>query len=222
MSTRLILIITIAVVLGLVLVFAFVGPDAALASEASPSPSASPSATPTPEYASAELVASAMKARKAAVRARERLSRVRRCFRDDMPVRVYPAPNRGALKPAWEKARSRWRGQARGWLQKYRDGRHAMRNPGGPSCGTRWLVLASWVGWPRSTHSQLAYVINRESSGRAKAYNPSGAAGLLQMMPGWYRGQWGIPSFNPFDPEENLRAGYRVWRKCGWSPWRLY
>ena len=170
---------------------------------------------------SAALIAKATKARKAAVRARARLSRVRRCFRDKVPVRVYPAPNRGALKVTWEKALRRWRHAAKDWRQKYRDGRERMRNPGGTSNGVRWKPLMRWVGWPESCLSQLAAIVMRESSGRARAYNPSGAAGLCQLMPGWYRGQWGIPAGNPFDPEYNLRSAYLMWRKCGFSPWAL-
>jgi soluble lytic murein transglycosylase-like protein len=60
----------------------------------------------------------------------------------------------------------------------------------------------------------------RESSGRQNAYNASSAcAGLLQLHPGWYRGHWGVPAGDPFDPEYNLRTGRIIWGRCGWSPW---
>lgn len=96
-----------------------------------------------------------------------------------------------------------------------------MRCPGGSSSGVRWKPLARHVGWPEYTLGQLTYIIMRESSGRARAYNPSGASGLLQLMPGWYTGQWGIPAGDPFDPEYNLRSGYIMWRQVSWTPWAL-
>jgi len=98
---------------------------------------------------------------------------------------------------------------------------HRMKHPGGSSNGVRWMPLARWVGWPSYTLSNLAYIIMRESSGRENARNPSGASGLLQLMPGWWTGQWGVPAGNPFDPEYNLRSGYLMWCKAGWQPWQL-
>lgn len=91
-----------------------------------------------------------------------------------------------------------------------------MTHPGGSSSGTRWLPLARYVGWPSVTHSQLAAIIMRESSGRARAYNPSGATGLLQIMPMHV----GCPS-RLFDAEYNLTVGLRLYRSSGWQPWRL-
>ena len=78
-----------------------------------------------------------------------------------------------------------------------------------------------WLRYPESVIPTFVAIITRESSGRARAYNPSGAAGLLQFMPGWYRGLWGYPAFDPFDPEQNLRAGLHVWREEGFQPWSL-
>jgi hypothetical protein len=77
------------------------------------------------------------------------------------------------------------------------------------------MPLARHVGWPEYTLGQLASIIYRESSGRERALNPSGAAGLLQFMPGWYRGQWGLPSFDPFEAEQTLHAGLHVWHSQG-------
>lgn len=87
----------------------------------------------------------------------------------------------------------------------------------------RWVWLANDVCWPRSEWRQLFYVVNRESGGSPKALNTqgSGAAGLLQTMPGWYHGQWGYPPFDPFDPREELKAGVWIWKHNGWAPWAL-
>lgn len=100
-----------------------------------------------------------------------------------------------------------------------------MRHPGGTSSGVRWSSLALWVGWPRSALPWLTYVIMRESSGRARAYNPViSCTGLTQIWPGnvaytglsWQgRIQWLM------DPENNLRAALRLYKQCGTSPWAL-
>lgn len=86
----------------------------------------------------------------------------------------------------------------------------------------RWVWLASDVGWPRSTWGHLLYIINRESGGSPKALNASsGAAGLLQFMPQWYRGEWGYPALDPYIPRSNLKAGIWVYKREGWQPWAL-
>lgn len=87
----------------------------------------------------------------------------------------------------------------------------------------RWVKLARRTSWPQSTWPHLFYVIDRESGGSPKAKNPaSTASGLLQFLAFHWDGSgdygW---RFDPFDPRENLRYGYRLYRKCGWSPWAL-
>jgi len=215
-------IITIFVfVLLLILTVAVFGPSAAGAESPSPSPSPTVSASPAPEPASAALVRSARKAKRRAQAARKALSRVRSCFGSRGPIRVYPTPSRAATAEEWGKAQRRWRHQAKSWKAKTKAGVAKMRQPGGTSSGTRWKPLARYVGWPEHTLSHLAYIIMRESSGRARAYNPSGAAGLCQLMPGWYRGTWGARAGNPFDPEYNLRTALWIYQREGWAPWSL-
>jgi hypothetical protein len=71
----------------------------------------------------------------------------------------------------------------------------------------RWVWLASDVGWPNSQWPTLFYVIHRESGGYPGIMNSqgSGAAGLLQLMPGWYCGDYySFPDFNPRNPRLNL------------------
>lgn len=96
---------------------------------------------------------------------------------------------------------------------------HRITHPGGSSNGKRWIPLARYVGWPESTLQTLAYIIMRESSGRAHAYNGViGCSGLLQIWPGH------VAAANRsrlFDPEYNLRVGLRLWLAQGWSPWRV-
>lgn len=58
-----------------------------------------------------------------------------------------------------------------------------------------------------------------ESGWRADAKNPSGAAGLFQMMPGWYTGEWGYRPFDPFDPEQNVEAAAWLLSVEGKSQW---
>ena len=90
-----------------------------------------------------------------------------------------------------------------------------MKHPGGTSNGVRWMPLARWVGWPQYTLGTLAYIIMRESSGRARALNSSsGCAGLLQIHP-----CHGVA--NVFDPLVNLKAGLRLYRASGWAPWAM-
>ena len=51
----------------------------------------------------------------------------------------------------------------------------------------------------------------------------SGAAGLLQLMPGWYAGDYyDFPPFNPLDPRKNLYYGYLGWKVSNWTPWAVY
>lgn len=201
---------------GFVIVSATESEAAAATVTASPTPE--PTATARP--ASAGWVKWAKKWQAQARRARTRLARVRRCMGGSAPVRLTKAPKRAASAAEWKRAGRSWRARARDWQAKARAGVAKMKRPGG-SGAARWRPLALWVGWPEYTLGTLSAIIYRESSGRPRALNPSGAAGLLQMMPGWYRGQWGIPAFNPFDPEQNLRAGYLIWSRSGWQPWAL-
>ena len=89
----------------------------------------------------------------------------------------------------------------------------------------RWVWLANDVGWPQSQWTTLFCVIARESSGNAGQMNTtgSGAAGLLQLMPGWYAGTYygSMPDFNPRNPRLNLKYGLWGWRVDGWRPWSV-
>lgn len=68
----------------------------------------------------------------------------------------------------------------------------------GASVG-RWVRLARRVSWPKAQFPTLMFVIYRESGGDPYAQNPSGAAGLLQLMPIHWSGR-----FDPYYPRSNL------------------
>jgi len=122
----------------------------------------------------------------------------------------------------WMSYGNKMKHYAKKFDKKYKELYHDACYPGGSSSGERWVPLMLWLGYPRSIIPNFVYIITRESSGRCEALNSSsGAAGLLQFMPGWYHGQWGYPAFNPFDPVQNLTAGLHVWREEGFAPWAL-
>ena len=60
-----------------------------------------------------------------------------------------------------------------------------------------------------------------ESGWKADAINHegSGAAGLFQMMPGWYNGTWGYHPFDPYNPEENVAAAAWLYYTGGPQNW---
>jgi hypothetical protein len=57
-----------------------------------------------------------------------------------------------------------------------------------------------------------------ESGGNPGAYNPSGASGLMQVMPMWFD----IFGGDPFDPANNLRVAALVRAEQGWGAWVCY
>jgi hypothetical protein len=88
---------------------------------------------------------------------------------------------------------------------------HKMCHPGGPASGAKWLPLAKWVGWPRSTWHTLAGLIMNESTAMPWAHNdtpPTFCRGLLQEARCWYAGRW---RFNPFSALKNLYYGLNIW-----------
>lgn len=189
-----------------------------------PSPSASPSVSPSPTVipSTAKLRRFCLNSRARAIKAYKKYARARACFDQRPLVRVARRPLVTASAQVWINKRNVWIKQRAQLDRLFKRLRTRMIHPGGSSNGVRWKPLARWVGWPKSTLPNLTYIIMRESSGRQNALNPSSnCAGLLQLHPGWYRGWWGMKAGNPFNPEYNLRTGYLIWRKCGWSPWAL-
>jgi hypothetical protein len=184
------------------------------------SPSPSPSASPPPAPAGAELVARALKSRKAATKAHAALSRVRRCFGDSAPVRVGKTPERAATAAVWEKARAHWRHQAKDWRQKFEAGRHLMTHPPGAASGAKWLPLAKWVGWPKRALHTLAGLIWCESSGIKTNISPTDDWGLTQLnRPSWaaeFRQRMHVAfEKGALDPELNLAFALWIWKSQG-------
>jgi hypothetical protein len=88
----------------------------------------------------------------------------------------------------------------------------------------RWAWLAADVGWPAAQWPTLFMVIDRESGGYPSIMNSqgSGAAGLLQLMQGFYAGDYyDFPDFNPLNPRLNLYYGFKAWKVSGWAPWSV-
>lgn len=69
--------------------------------------------------------------------------------------------------------------------------------------------------FPAVTESAAVSVASCESHLSPSAYNPSGAAGLFQLMPIWYAGK-----FDPFNALANTRAAYGLSSGgYNWTPW---
>ena len=191
---------------------------------ATASPSPSPSPTPLPPASSATVKASLQQRAHAKIACGE-WNRARRAF----ALRLVPFSKNSSASPARSKSEAVWVAAGKGWKRDaaryhkmFARLRYKMVHPGGSSNGVRWIPLARWVGWPESTLSTLADIIMRESSGRERAYNPSGASGLLQLMAGFYAGDYyNFPNFDPFNPELNLYYGHKAWHVSGWAPWAL-
>lgn len=94
---------------------------------------------------------------------------------------------------------------------------YKAKHPGG-SGAARWWPLAKYVGWKDAQRSDIIRIIRRESDGNPNCYTPPyGAAGLLQFIKPWWTGSWGLPAFNPYNPERNLSMGLRLWKRQGGS-----
>ena len=168
--------------------------------------------------ASSGLVRHALREHRAAARDYRSWLRARSCLGLDGEHRRLPRrPDRLAPVHVWESFLGAVHRDHR-FCERHLDRcLTRMRSPGGSSSGTRWLPLARWVGWPQSALPHLAYIIQRESSGRPTAVNPSsGCTGLLQILRSHVSDPWRLT-----DPEYNLRVGLRLYRQAGWSPWAL-
>ena len=113
---------------------------------------------------------------------------------------------------SWKHDRSAYR--ARAGRLVYR-----MKYPGGAAVAAKWWPAALYCGWKPALRSWFCYVVQRESTARPLAVNPSsGCFGLLQLHPmHWaeYGSAWIRDVFN------QLRLGWKLYRECGASPWAL-
>lgn len=90
----------------------------------------------------------------------------------------------------------------------------------GGACA-QWSANALAAGWSSSQWPTLDRIMYRESRCQPGAHNPSGATGLLQIMPMWADDCGGSPG-DLYDPGFNLRCGRHVYRVQGWGAWSTY
>jgi hypothetical protein len=79
-------------------------------------------------------------------------------------------------------------------------------------CG-QWADTATAAGWAAGEWPTVARVMWCESRCQPTARNRSGAAGLMEVMPGWWGGR------DPYDPAANLTMALEVWHAQGWRAW---
>lgn len=80
----------------------------------------------------------------------------------------------------------------------------------------QWYGLALEVGWAPEQWETLDALLWCESRCDDHAHNPSGASGLLQVMPFWWHGR------DPYDARANLTIGLEVLDAQGWRAWSCY
>jgi soluble lytic murein transglycosylase-like protein len=96
---------------------------------------------------------------------------------------------------------------------------YSTDSAGGRCIGAEPTLTALSPGWDVARMSRIMY---RESRCLPWARNPSGAAGLLQVMPAHCR--WLAATIGPcdlFDPGYNVRAAAALWARDGYRPWNL-
>ena len=75
------------------------------------------------------------------------------------------------------------------------------------------------AGWTSAQWETLNWIMAHESNCDPGAHNPSGASGLLQIMPMWADDCGGG---SLFDPWFNLSCGLYVYGQQGWGAWSVY
>jgi soluble lytic murein transglycosylase-like protein len=80
----------------------------------------------------------------------------------------------------------------------------------------QWWDTARAAGWADDQLPTVDRVMWCESRCHPHAHNPSGATGLMQIMPGWWHGR------DPYDPATNLTIAVEVHDRQGWRAWSCY
>ena len=83
-----------------------------------------------------------------------------------------------------------------------------------------WRPLVAGHFAPGDVETALC-LMERESAGNPTAKNPSGASGLMQVMPGWAN-DFGMSVNDLMIPEKNLYAAARIKDIQGWTAWSPY
>lgn len=92
-----------------------------------------------------------------------------------------------------------------------------------PTLSDRQIAAAAaGAGFPPGEIATAVAVALAESSGNPNALNPSGAAGLWQILRSAHPDLFARYRWN--DPNDNARMAYAVWRDAGqsWRPWVAY
>jgi hypothetical protein len=80
------------------------------------------------------------------------------------------------------------------------------------------LIYSIWGNGPDGRVAEC--IADHESHDNPNVRNPSGAAGLFQLMPFWWDGNnrfgW---KFDPYDARANAEHAYLIWKRDGWNPW---
>jgi hypothetical protein len=80
----------------------------------------------------------------------------------------------------------------------------------------QWFTTALDAGFTAADWPTVDRVMRCESQCQPRAYNRSGASGLMQIMPMWHHGR------DPFDPYTNLVMAKEVHDRQGWRAWSCY
>lgn len=84
----------------------------------------------------------------------------------------------------------------------------------------QWYDEALSAGFTASQWRQLDHIMYRESRCQQTAHNPSGASGLVQIMPMWAR-PCGVTRAALFSGRINLGCAHHILQTQGWSAWAL-
>jgi transglycosylase-like protein with SLT domain len=90
-----------------------------------------------------------------------------------------------------------------------------------------WWPVARNAGFRRYQWPTINRIMYAESRCNPSAYNPSGARGLMQIMPMWADDcgrYWGVVGWPDrlFRPRFNLRCAFYVKKVQGWTAWMTY
>jgi len=82
----------------------------------------------------------------------------------------------------------------------------------------QWRSLVA-AYFPASEVDFALCVLAGESGGSPTAYNPSTAAGLMQVHWATWGDHYGVSVEDLFDPSTNMRIAADIWANYGWSHW---
>jgi hypothetical protein len=105
-----------------------------------------------------------------------------------------------------------WRHTHAHALKRYRHYQHQQAQQFAAAAASPVAVIERIFG---SAAPAAISVATCESGLDPNAHNPSGAAGLFQLMPIW----WEAQGYDPYDPVTNTTIAYHIYTSSGWSAW---